>query len=356
MLALSATVLSLAAAASATKSLKVSTAAPSELADVSDLSVTTKIENTGDETLKLLIDPRSALSSWATNTFTVTHADSGASVDFTGVKVRYTPEAAAQIADAITTLAPGESIDVAHEVGRYYNFTSAGEGAFHFEPTNLFTAVEADGSLTELRAEVAPAAVRLAGQLATSKALSPSSLGGAADARFAARGLHKRAQYTSSCTSSYRSQTDAAISAASRLASNSISHLEANPSGSTLQTTWYGTFASSRYRATLSAFETLVSAPASWTYDCSCTEAGTYAYVYPDSYGEVYLCSYFWQAPSTGSGSRADTIIHEGTHFPEVLGTDDVTYGESSCKALARSNPAQAVNNADNHAFFSDYA
>ena len=93
----------------------MSTAAPSELTDVSDLSVTTTIVNTGDETLKLLTDPRSALSSWATNTFAVTHADSGAGVDFTGVKVRYSPEAAAQLGEAITTLAPGESIDVAHE-------------------------------------------------------------------------------------------------------------------------------------------------------------------------------------------------------------------------------------------------
>ncbi|KAL1681096.1 hypothetical protein EV122DRAFT_261233, partial [Schizophyllum commune] len=305
MLALGATVLSLAAAASATKSLKVSTAAPSELTDVSDLSVTTTIVNTGDETLKLLTDPRSALSSWATNTFAVTHADSGAGVDFTGVKVRYSPVAAAQLGEAITTLAPGESVDVAHEVGRYYNFTGAGEGAFHFEPVSLFTAIEADGSLTELRADTETAAVRLAGQLSTSKALSPSSLGGAADARFAARDLKKRVQYTSSCTSTYRSQTNAAITASSRLASNSISHLEANPSGSTLQTTWYGTFASSRYRATLGAFEALVDSPSSWTYDCSCTESGTYAYVYPSQYGEVYLCGYFWQAPATGSGSRA---------------------------------------------------
>uniref|UniRef100_A0A0W0FUJ8 Lysine-specific metallo-endopeptidase domain-containing protein n=1 Tax=Moniliophthora roreri TaxID=221103 RepID=A0A0W0FUJ8_MONRR len=50
------------------------------------------------------------------------------------------------------------------------------------------------------------------------------------------------------------------------------------------------------------------------------------------------------------------TIIHKGTHFPQVLGTDDYTYSESSCKSLARSNPTNAVYNADNHAFFSDYA
>lgn len=26
------------------------------------------------------------------------------------------------------------------------------------------------------------------------------------------------------------------------------------------------------------------------SYDCSCTDADTYAYVYPDSFGEIYLC------------------------------------------------------------------
>ena len=41
------------------------------------------------------------------------------------------------------------------------------------------------------------------------------------------------------------------------------------------------------------------------------------------------------------------TIIHEGTHFPQVLGTDDYTYGESSCKSLAKSNPTNAVYNAE---------
>ncbi|CAE6526718.1 unnamed protein product [Rhizoctonia solani] len=49
----------------------------------------------------------------------------------------------------------------------------------------------------------------------------------------------------------------------------------------------------------------------------------------------------------------ADTIIHEGTHFTQVLGTDDYAYGQSACLSLASSNPTNAVYNADNHAFFS---
>ena len=64
------------------------------------------------------------------------------------------------------------------------------------------------------------------------------------------------------------------------------------------------------------------------TFDCSCTESGTYAYVYPDSPYQVYLCGAFWSAPNTGTDSRAGTIIHELSHFTVVAGTNDWAYGK----------------------------
>ena len=48
-----------------------------------------------------------------------------------------------------------------------------------------------------------------------------------------------------------------------------------------------------------------------FTYDCTCTDSGTYAYVYPDDFGHIYLCGAFWDAPNTGTDSRAGTLIHE---------------------------------------------
>lgn len=348
MFALATAVLGLAASTSAHKSLSVSVSNPST-ADVDGLKLTTTISNTGDETLKLVNDPRTPLSSWATNTFAVS-SDDGTVPAFTGVKVRYIPSVAVKSKTAtFTVLEPGQSVDVTHEVGRYYNFTNAGAGNFHFEPVNLFTEVKEDGELGTIIAETAAAKVSLAGKLASTEPLSTTSLGGAEHHSV------KRATY-SSCTSTRQTQTNSAISAAANLAARSLSHLNSNPSGSTLQTTWYGTFSSSRYSATKTSFTRLQTYPAGWKYDCTCTDSGTYAYVYPSQYGTVYLCGYFWQAPATGSGSRADTIIHEGTHFTQVLGTDDYAYGESACKSLAKSNPTNAVYNADNHAFFSDYA
>ncbi|KAK7046104.1 hypothetical protein VNI00_007105 [Paramarasmius palmivorus] len=344
-------------AASATKSLSLSVSAPESVADVSSFSVVTTITNTGDETLKLLNDPRSALSPWATNTFEVANSD-GVAPEFTGVIVRYIPEVAAksQDAEAFTVLAPGAFVDVTHEVGNYYNFTNAGTGAFTFTPTNLFQHVELDGSITVIEASTAPALTQLTGQLSSSSFLSSASIGGSNPDTRRHNALGKRASYRSNCSSSRQTVNNQALTASATLARNAVSHLQANPSGSSLQTTWYGTFASSRYSVTLSSFQTLVSAPSGWTYDCSCTESQTYAYVYTSSYGVVYLCGLYWNVATTGSGSRADTIIHEGTHFRQVLGTNDYTYGESSSKSLARSNPTNAVYNADNHAFFSVYA
>ncbi|KAK0222392.1 hypothetical protein IW262DRAFT_1448336 [Armillaria fumosa] len=339
MFYLSTALLAFASVVSATWSLTISTSSPASVADVSSLEVVTTVVNSGDETVKLLNDPRTVLSSWATESFTVVNS-AGIPADFTGVAVRYIPSVTAKKgADhAFTVLAPGESVSVTHELGNFFNFTNAGESTYTIIPLSTIQAVEEDGTLTTIGAHVTPASVVISGQLSSSSKLSSSSLGGAADGRSGAHSLSKRASYTS-CSSSRQSINAQAITDSSTIAESSISHLEANPSGSTTQTTCW-------YKGTLSAFEGLATAPASWTYD---------SYVYPSTYGKVYLCGYYWECPATGSGSRADTIIHEGTHFPQILGTDDYAYGETACKSLAKSNPARAYLNADNHAFFSDY-
>lgn len=51
--------------------------------------------------------------------------------------------------------------------------------------------------------------------------------------------------------------------------------------------------------------------------------------------------------PDGGPDSKADTLVHEGSHFTTVSGTDDVVYGQSGSHSLAGSNPASAVNNAE---------
>jgi peptidyl-Lys metalloendopeptidase len=68
----------------------------------------------------------------------------------------------------------------------------------------------------------------------------------------------------------------------------------------------------------------------------------------------VYVCNAFWSAPVTGTDSKAGTLIHELSHFNVVAGTNDWTYGQSSCRSLAKSNPSRAVDNADSHEYFAE--
>lgn len=198
------------------------------------------ITNTGDETLKLLTDPRTPLSPFATNTFVVTNTQ-GVYPDFTGVKVRYIPEVSAtsEESSSFTVLAPGASVEVSHEgmfgsstsvklesssiiypVGRYYNFTSTGAGAYTFEPVNVFNLVGEDGTLSSISAKTESATVDLSGRLSTGKSLKASSLGGGLG-NAARRSINKRATF-SSCSSTRQTQINAAITASSGYASNSI--------------------------------------------------------------------------------------------------------------------------------------
>ncbi|KAL0064171.1 hypothetical protein AAF712_008893 [Marasmius tenuissimus] len=229
--------------------------APASSDDVTGLEVVTTVTNTGNETLKLLNNPMSVLSKWATDSFEVHNGD-GVAADFNALN----SPSESNDASEFVVLTPGASFEVAHEVGNFYNFTAAGPGSFTFKPSNIFQAIELDGSLTAIEASVDGIETKLTGKLASSKFVSPASAGGATVG--APSGLQKRATYRSNCSPNRRSINNQAIPAAARLASNAVSHLRGHPSGSALQTTWYGTFARSRYDVTLRSFNALRTAPA----------------------------------------------------------------------------------------------
>jgi peptidyl-Lys metalloendopeptidase len=42
------------------------------------------------------------------------------------------------------------------------------------------------------------------------------------------------------------------------------------------------------------------------------------------------------------------------SHFTVVAGTDDWAYGQTAAKALAISDPAKALDNADSHEYFAE--
>ena len=118
---------------------------------------------------------------------------------------------------------------------------------------------------------------------------------------------------------------------------------------------WFGAFSIGRYNTVVSHFNAISNAfnTAGITFDCKCKQP-YYAYVYPNEPYTIYLCKVFWQAPPTGTDSKAGTLIHEMSHFDVVAGTDDVIYGQAGARDLADSDPDLAITNADSHEYFAE--
>jgi len=158
------------------------------------------------------------------------------------------------------------------------------------------------------------------------------------------------------CSSTRQTQIRAAWTAAKSYASNAASYLNGISSGTARYTTWFGAYSTSNRNTARSHFTKINNAlnTAALTVDCTCTDAGTYAYVYPTSPYRIYVCGAFWSASTTGTDSQAGTLVHEMSHFNVVASTNDHAYGQGNAKSLARSNPSRALNNADNHEYFAE--
>ncbi len=120
-------------------------------------------------------------------------------------------------------------------------------------------------------------------------------------------------------------------------------------------THWFGDYSATRYNTVINIMQKAeqVMANGSVEFNCGCTE-NYFAYVFPIDPFKVYLCNAYWNAARTGSDSRAGTILHELSHFPEVGDTDDNAYGARSVANLAISDPNAAVNNADSIEYFAE--
>ncbi|KJA28634.1 hypothetical protein HYPSUDRAFT_128952 [Hypholoma sublateritium FD-334 SS-4] len=329
-------------AVAAASPLSLSLSGPKSVHGVENLKITATITNTGTETLKVLNDPRGLLSKRPANKFSITDAK-GARPSFTGVKVKYVPEAAAALG-AYTVLAPGASVSVAHDLSAGYNFTAAGAGTFDFEADKAFYIVKENNKVELIQAEISEASAFTAsvtGNLVISRREDEPS------------GLAKRATFVG-CTTARQTLLNTAIASAETYAANAKSYLSSHTTATTRYTTWFGAFTTARYQTVVSHF-TLIDANnfSAFTFDCSCTDSA-YAYVYPDTFGKIYLCSAFWSAGNTGTDSKAGTIIHESSHFTNNGGTDDHAYGQTAAKSLATSSPARAVLNADSHEYFAE--
>jgi peptidyl-Lys metalloendopeptidase len=160
------------------------------------------------------------------------------------------------------------------------------------------------------------------------------------------------------CSSSQQTDLISARSNASAYSFDAVDYFNSGKNG-LRYTTWFGVYDSARYDAVKSHYSSISNAmdTASASFDCSLSGCGSpswYAYVYPNSPYNFYICAAYWNAPLTGTDSKAGTLIHEMSHFTVVVGTQDYVYGQAGAQALAISNPDQAIMNADSHEYFAE--
>ncbi|KAJ6532388.1 peptidyl-Lys metalloendopeptidase [Mycena capillaripes] len=330
-----------AAAVSAAPGLSLSLTGPTEVSSISALHVVATLVNTGDVELKLLNDPRTVLHTFETDTFSITDP-TGNSPSFKGLVAKYVPETvlARNQDSSFTVLAPGASIDITHDLSKAYNFTASGASTYDIAAANKFQYVDAaTNSLVTIHADVTDAAhtAAISGELVVAR-----------------RSLDKRIAYQS-CSSSEKTQLVSAAAAAQSYANAAVSYLTATTTTSTRFVTWFGTFTTAHHTTILSHYTKMAAATYSaYTFDCSCTDSDTYAYVFPDEFGTIYLCGVFWEVSTTGTDSQGGTLIHESSHFLKTASTQDYVYGQTGAKSLAKSNSAEAIENADSHEYFAE--
>jgi peptidyl-Lys metalloendopeptidase len=261
-----------------------------------------------------------------------------------GEPVRYYGKLAKRLEprpEDLVEIAPGQTLAADVELSAFYRMGRAGEYAIEHAEHHLPVFVAGEPQIAELRSN----------QVATLRmdenpgADSPKS------------GVHSDVVSSGyqGCSSSQKTKITNALNSAQSYALNAESYMNSGTRGARY-TTWFGSYTSSRYARVRSHYASIrdVIQNERMVFDCTCTDSGTYAYVYPDDPYVEYFCGAFWSAPNTGTDSRAGTIIHETSHFTVVAGTNDWTYGQSSCKSLARTNPSHAVDNADSHEYFAE--
>jgi peptidyl-Lys metalloendopeptidase len=256
-------------------------------------------------------------------------------------------------ADDFVKIAPGQTLSAEVNLAAAYEMVDAGDYSIGFEGqlTYMMATDEKSGHISDLGAAQLDADPVQLNSLGRSPAYY-QRLG----APVGALDFTKAAAYAN-CTSSRQTTIASAHTQAKTYATNSLNYLNAGTRGSRY-TTWFGSYTSTRY-STVKSHYTKISAAlnnSTVTYNCSCAAAyaSAFAYVYPSQPYQIYLCNAFWSAPNSGTDSRGGTIVHEMSHFTVNGGTSDYAYGQSAAKSLATSNPSKAIQNADNHEYFSE--
>lgn len=272
----------------------------------------------------------------------------------------------APTAQDVIAIAPGKSVSAEVKVSPVYNMTTSGTYSIRYKMDADSVVVNATRSAPS---ETAMAVGTVANQ---SESLESGEVSMFVEGRNNA--LMERAQsaqwlahvmqsvmaasisYTG-CSSSQQSAIATAVPNGATYATNAYNYLNnTTPSGTARYTTWFGKYSSTNWSKVKTHYSNIKSTLSSkaLSFDCTCTEADTYAYVYPDQPYGYHLCGAFWSAPATGTDSKAGTLVHESSHFTVNGGTQDYAYGQTAAKSLAKKTPSKAVMNADSHEYFAE--
>jgi len=153
-------------------------------------------------------------------------------------------------------------------VAKAYDFAKSGTGEYSVTPLNHFIVVRDDGTPEDTYATVGDTAkVKLTGDLP------------------APRVHEKRASFVG-CSASQQSQISAAASSAQLYAWNALSYISGISNNTPRYTAWFGAYTSIRLNAVQNHFVAIGRSNfLAFKYDCTCTDAGTFAYV----------CAYIFQ-------------------------------------------------------------
>ncbi|KAB5594506.1 Peptidyl-Lys metalloendopeptidase [Ceratobasidium theobromae] len=346
--------------------------AQDDMNDPDDLTVAITLINKGSGAVKILNDPNSVLSTWKTHTFDFVSvpstgpggvkAKAGVQAGVTAVQVKYSPAIAAVRKNkvAFTVLQPGENKTVVHDLSGMYTFRASGTYKVKLASTaENFNIVEDDGSISTVAATVyngegadqwSAITVPSNATLTSEKGLVNTgipSIDSVANNTSLDVGPHS--PKFNSCTVEQQFQITAAANVSRQYLVEVNQYL--NGSLGDRYTTWFGT---QNAEIVKGHFANLTAKLDEFQYDCSCSSAFIFAYVFPGRYPMVHLCGAFWSAPVKGTDSQAGIIIHEGTHFTAIAGTVDYTYSKRKAKALTQSRPDQTIMNADSHEYFAE--
>jgi len=178
----------------------------------------------------------------------------------------------------------------------------------------------------------------------------------------------KRTPRFQNCSAGQRSEINAALTSAERIANESIRALQSAPLAfrptSERYTEWFGAYTAERYAQVEQGMSRIASATSNQTigFNCDCSNqpgvdpTQTFAFVFQNDAFNMTLCDVFFLVPREGTDSKSGTIVHEISHFNVVASTDDLAtaLGQRGSRNLANSSPASAIRNANAFEYFAE--